>query len=226
MHIEPGLVTGAKLALSAVTAAGAAGLTLKYAVDTIRERGVPSFVGRSAIATLAVFFFFQVLPHHAIGVSEVHFIFGSTIFLLFGAAPAAIGLALGLLSQGLLFAPADLPQYGMNVTTLLVPFFGIKMVADRIIAPGTAYADVSYKQALALSTTYQAGVVLWVAFWVVFGQGFGAESLASIGTFGAAYMLVVTIEPFVDLGALAIAKALKGKLQGSNLVSTRLFNAA
>ena len=41
-----------------------------------------------------------VLPHFPVGVSEVHFILGSTLFLLFGAAPAAIGLALGLLIQG------------------------------------------------------------------------------------------------------------------------------
>lgn len=226
MHIEPGLVTGAKIALSAVTAAGAAGLTFKYALETLRDRGLVSFVGRSVLATIAVFIFFQVLPHHAIGVSEVHFIFGSTIFLLFGAAPAAIGLALGLLAQGLLFAQADLPQYGMNVTTLLVPFFAIKLVADRIIAPGTAYADVSYKQALALSTTYQAGVVAWVAFWVVYGQGFGAETLASIASFGAAYMIVIAIEPFVDLGVLAIAKARKGQLGDTPLLNARLFKAA
>jgi hypothetical protein len=33
-------------------------------------------------------------------VSEVHFILGSTLFLMFGAAPAAFGLAIGLLTQG------------------------------------------------------------------------------------------------------------------------------
>ncbi|SEK90664.1 energy-coupling factor ABC transporter permease [Pacificibacter marinus] len=226
MHIEPGLVTGAKLALSVVTAVGAAGLTTKHAVSTIRESGVVSFAARTLVASIAVFIFFQVLPHHAVGVSEVHFIFGSTIFLILGAAPAAIGLAVGLLIQGLLFAQIDLPQYGMNVTTLILPLLAIKMVADRIIAPGTAYADVSYKQALLLSTTYQAGVVAWVGFWVVYGQGFGSEVLASVGTFGAAYMLVVALEPFVDLAVLAGAKMIKKQLNATGLAAPRLFNAA
>lgn len=226
MHIEPGLVTGAKLALSVVTAVGTAGFTAKHAAQAIRDNGIVSFAARTLAATIAVFFFFQVLPHHSVGVSEVHFIFGSTIFLILGAAPAAIGLALGLLVQGLLFAQIDLPQYGMNVTTLVLPLLAIKMVADRIIAPGTAYADVSYKQALALSTTYQAGVVAWVGFWVTYGQGFGSEVLASVGTFGAAYMLVVCIEPFVDLAALAGAKAIKKHLNTTGLAAPRLFNAA
>lgn len=226
MHIEPGLVTGAKLALSVVTAVGTAGFTAKHAAQAIRDNGVVSFAARTLAATIAVFIFFQVLPHHSVGVSEVHFIFGSTIFLILGAAPAAIGLALGLLVQGLLFAQIDLPQYGMNVTTLVLPLLAIKMVADRIIAPGTAYADVSYKQALALSTTYQAGVVAWVGFWVTYGQGFGSEVLASVGTFGAAYMLVVCIEPFVDLAALAGAKAIKKHLNATGLAAPRLFNAA
>lgn len=226
MHIEPGLVTGAKLALSVVTAVGTAGFTAKHAAQAIRDNGIVSFAARTLAATIAVFIFFQVLPHHSVGVSEVHFIFGSTIFLILGAAPAAIGLALGLLVQGLLFAQIDLPQYGMNVTTLVLPLLAIKMVADRIIAPGTAYADVSYKQALALSTTYQAGVVAWVGFWVTYGQGFGSEVLASVGTFGAAYMLVVCIEPFVDLAALAGAKAIKKHLNATGLAAPRLFNAA
>jgi hypothetical protein len=92
-------------------------------------------------------------------VSEVHFILGSTLFLIFGAAPAAFGLALGLLLQGVLFAAGDLPQYFINVTTLLVPLFAVTAMAKRIIAPNTAYIDLTYTQALKLSTTCQAGVV-------------------------------------------------------------------
>ena len=39
MHIEPGLVADSKIWLSYVTAAGAGAVTLKLAIDTIRERG-------------------------------------------------------------------------------------------------------------------------------------------------------------------------------------------
>ncbi|GGO34161.1 cobalt transporter [Gemmobacter aquaticus] len=225
MHIEPGLVTGAKALLGAATATTAGLFTLKLAATAIREQGIASLAVRSVIATAAVFTFFEVLPHHPVGVSEVHFILGSTLYLLFGAAPAAIGLALGLLIQGLFFAPFDLPQYGMNVTTLLVPLFGIAALARKIIAPNTAYVDLSYVQALKLSTAYQAGIVGWVAFWAFWGMGFTSDAFASVTTFGLAYMLVVTIEPLVDLAVLAGAKSLKG-LKDSGLVNRRLHVAA
>ena len=223
MHIEPGVVQGAKIILSYATATTAAAYGARLAWQNIRARGAASFAARAAIATAAVFSFFEVLPHYPVGVSEVHLILGSTLFLILGAAPAAVGLALGLLMQGLLFAPFDLPQYGMNLTTLLVPLFALQALATRVIAPGTAYVDLKYRQALALSTAYQGGVVAWVGFWAFYGQGMAAWQ--GIATFSAAYMLVVLIEPLVDLAILAAAKTIRG-LSGSGLVTRRLFGAA
>lgn len=223
MHIEPGLVSEAKIVLSYATAAAAGGVALFHIATATKERGLTSVALRSVIAIIGVFIFFEVMPHFAVGVSEVHFILGSTLFLVLGAGPAAIGLGMGLLIQGLFFAPFDLPQYGMNLTTLLVPLFALDALAKRIIAPGTAYVDLEYKQVLALSTVYQGGVVTWVAFWAIYGAGFGAANLAAIGTFGVAYMAVVLIEPIADLAVLGLAKALKGK--GSPLVTSRLYAA-
>jgi hypothetical protein len=223
MHIEPGLVDAAKIGLSYATAAGAGGVALYHVAKAAKERGVVSVALRAAIATVGVFIFFEVMPHFAVGVSEVHFILGSTLFLILGAGPAAIGLAAGLLIQGLFFAPADLPQYAMNVTTLLVPLFALHEMAKRVIAPGTAYVDLQYRQVLALSLVYQGGVVAWVAFWAIYGQGFAAENLAAIATFGIAYMAVVLIEPIADLAVLAGAKALRA--HGSPLVTPRLYAA-
>jgi hypothetical protein len=155
----------------------------------------------------------------------VHLILGSTLLLLFGVAPAAIGLAAGLLAQGLLFAPADLPQYGINVTTLLAPLFATAALARRIIPPHTAYVDISYRQALQLSVTYQGGIVAWVAFWALYGQGIGADNLQQVATFGAAYMSVVLLEPLIDLAVLAAAKALN-RLKGSIALEKRLYECA
>lgn len=226
MHIEPGVVDGAKIALSYGTGAVALGITGKLAVDALRkDGGISTFIQRSAATTALVFSFFEVLPHYPIGVSEVHLILGSTLLLLFGAAPAAIGLACGLLFQGILFAPSDLPQYAVNVTTLIVPLLGIHILAKRIIAPDTPYVDLKYRQALALSTAYQGGIVAWVAFWALYGQGFGVENLAAISSFGAAYMLVIIVEPLVDLAVLAVAKA-ANSLSHSRLFHHRLKNAA
>ncbi len=167
MHIEPGIVDGAKIVLSYATAAAALAATSVAAVATVRKDGVLSLAVRTVATSALVFSFFQILPHYPVGVSEVHLILGSTLFLMFGAAPAAIGLALGLLIQGLFFALFDLPQYGMNVTTLLVPLFAIQALAKKVIARDTAYVDLRYSQALALSTAYQGGIVAWVAFWAI-----------------------------------------------------------
>lgn len=225
MHIEPGIVHGAKMALAYATAAGAAGYTAKLALEDLKSHAAGSFAVRTLLAALGTFVFFEVLPHFAAGVSEVHFILGTTLFLILGAAPAAVGLALGLLVQGAVLAPGDLPMFFVNVTTLLVPLFAISALAQRIIPAGTAYVDLRYADVLKLSAVYQGGVVAWVAFWALYGQGFGAETLASVLSFGAAYMLVLLIEPVADLGALAIAKALRGS-GDSPLVTGRLYHAA
>tara|TARA_R110002110_G_scaffold30683_22_gene108581 strand:- start:8284 stop:8967 length:684 start_codon:yes stop_codon:yes gene_type:complete len=226
MHIEHGVVDGAKIALSYATAAGSVGLAGKMALDTIRnDGGVAALAVRSLMATVFVFCFFEIFPHYPVGVSEVHLILGSTLYLLFGGGAAAIGLAAGLLVQGLFFAPFDLPQYGMNVTTLVVPLWAVSLLAKRIIPAKTAYVDLKYSQALMLSTAYQGGVVGWVAFWAFYGQGFGAGNMASVMSFGAAYMLVIIIEPVADLAVLFGAKTLRS-LSSSPWFYNRLHNPA
>ena len=140
-------------------------------------------------------------------------------------APAAIGLAVGLLVQGLFFATFDLPQYGMNVTTLLVPLFATAALARKIIPESTAYVDIGYAQAFKLSVAYQGGIVVWVGFWALYGQGFGAENLSSVASFGAAYMTIVLAEPLIDLGVLALAKMMH-RLRGHVAVDKRLYSAA
>lgn len=226
MHIEPGVVSPEKLALSYVTAAAALALTVAMARQSLRENGgLLPLLARSIITTALVFSFFEVFPHEPVGVSEVHLILGSTLLLMFGAGAAAIGLALGLLAQGLFFAPFDLPQYGMNVTTLLVPLYTIHLLARRLIPAGTAYVDISYKQALALSVTYQGGIVAWVAFWAIYGHGASVSTLTEVATFGAAYMTVVLVEPLVDLGVLWVAK-MAASATRNPLFNVRLHAAA
>jgi hypothetical protein len=223
MHIEPGIVDGAKIALGHATAAAAAATVLWQARSDIRTGGATPFVLRSAIAAVGTLICFEILPNFSAGVSEVHFILATTLFLILGAGPAAVGLAAGLLAQGLFLSPSDLPQLGMNLTTLLVPLLVLAVAARRIVAPGTAYVDLRYTQVLAMSAVYQGGVVAWVAFWVTWGQGFGAETMAAVGAFAAAYAVVLIVEPVVDLGALALARRLRGR---SALFAPRLFGAA
>ncbi|RDI96704.1 cobalt transporter [Meiothermus sp. QL-1] len=225
MHIEPGVVQGAKLYLSYGTGAAVLGVALGAAAHHLRAHGAGPLALRGLLATLGTLVCFEVLPHPAVGVSEVHLILGTTFYLLFGLGPAALGLALGLWVQGLLFSPTDLPQYWMNVTTLLAPLFAVHLLARRIIPPNTPYVHLGYRQVLGLSVAYQGGIVAWVAFWALYGHGFGAENLAQIGAFAGAYLLVVLIEPLVDLAVLAAAKSLYG-LRGSPWVHRRLYEAA
>ena len=221
MHIEPGVVNEAKIILSYATAAGAAGVCVKNTMETLKNSSIAAFAARLFAATLLTIFFFEVLPKFPVGVSEVHFIFGSTLFLLFGLAPAAMGLATGLAIQGLFLAPTDLPQYFMNATTLLIPLFGISWLANRIIAPKTAYVDLAYTQVLKLSAVYQSGIIGWVAFWAFYGQGFGAENVSAVMSFGIAYLSVILIEPFVDIAVLTFAKT-KKDAAGSSIFASRL----
>ncbi|QCO57863.1 hypothetical protein EOK75_19625 (plasmid) [Pseudorhodobacter turbinis] len=223
MHIEPGVVDGAKMVFAYATATAAAGYTAKLIVDDLKTHNIVSLALRSVIAMVGTFIFFEVLPHFAVGVSEVHLILGTTLFLLLGAPASAIGLAAGLLVQSLFFAPTDLPMYFVNVTTLLFPLFAIDLLARRVVPAHVAYVDLSYSHVLKMSAAYQGGVVLWVGFWAIYGQGVGADNLAAIGSFGAAYMLVVLIEPLADLAVLAGAKSLHG-LKGSPLLTNRLYH--
>ena len=225
MHIEPGLVDTTKIFLSYATGGAALLYSSKLALDMVKKEGPVALLLRSLFTTALVFAFFELFPHHPVGVSEVHLILGTTLLLLFGAAPAAIGLAGGLLIQSLFFAPPDLPQYGMNVTTLLVPLFATAALAKRIVPDSMAYVDMSYAQTFKLSLAYQGGIVVWVGFWAIYGNGLGAANLESIATFGAAYMSVVLLEPLVDQGVLAAAKALR-RLEGSAALERRLHCAA
>ncbi len=207
MHIEAGVVSGAKMLLGYSTAVGVLGYSAKLAWENIKENGFVSFLLKTVLATIVVFCCFEVLPHYPVGVSEVHLILGTTIFLIFGVAPAAFGLALGLLIQGVFFAPFDLPQYGINVTTLLASILALNAVIDRIIPKGTPYKDITYSQMLKMSLIWEGSIVSWVAFWAFYGQGFGSENIANILSFGSAYMLVVIIEPLVDMAVLSAVKA-------------------
>ncbi len=225
MHIEPGVVDGAKMVFAYGTAAAAGGYVAKLAFEDIKRTDPVSFLTKIGMGAVGTFIFFEVLPHFPVGISEVHFILGTTLFLLLGAAPAAMGLALGLLLQGMFFAPSDLPMFFVNVTTLLVPLLTITALANRLIPRDTAYVDLKYGDVLKLSAMYQGGVIAWVAFWAFYGQGVGAETFAAVGTFAAAYAMVILIEPIADLAVLAAAKTVRGaKLAG--VFTQRLYSAA
>jgi ABC-type Co2+ transport system permease subunit len=224
MHIEAGVVQGAKMVLSYGTAAGVLGMGARLAWDHVRQSGMISLALRALISTALVFVFFEVFPHYPVGVSEVHLILGTTLLLVFGTAPAMIGLAAGLLIQGVTVAQFDLPQYGINVTTLLASMLVLHYATQKIIPANTPYKDITYSQMLKMSVIWEGSIVSWVAFWALYGQGFGAENLQNIASFGGAYMLVVILEPLIDMAALSLVKAFYTSKRCNILLNKRLIN--
>jgi ABC-type Co2+ transport system permease subunit len=224
MHIEAGVVLGTKMILSYATAVGVMGMGAKLALEHLKENGALSLLLKTIISTLLVFVFFEVFPHYPIGVSEVHLILGTTLLLVFGVAPAMMGLAFGLLIQGLTVAQFDLPQYGINLTTLLASMIILNYATEKIVPKGTAYKDISYAQMLKMSVIWEGAIVSWVAFWAFYGQGFGEENIQNIFSFGSAYMLVVLIEPLIDLAILSLVKAYHTSDSCSIFFNKRLTN--
>ena len=210
MHIEPGVVNGAKIGLSYLTGAAAIALGLKLLIRRMfNSTSVLVTAVRCLITTIFVFSFFEVLPQYPLGVSEVHFIFGATLFLFFGAGATAFGLVAGLSLQGILLAPSDLPQLYINISTLLFPLFAVSYISTKIISANISYTDLKYWQVISLTGIYQGGIILWVAFWCFYGQGFNQETFYNVGVFSLAYSTVIGIECLLDVGLLATFKSYK-----------------
>jgi len=225
MHIEPGIVNGAKIGLSYLTGAAAIAIGLKLLIQRMfNNTSVLLTAVRCLITTVFVFSFFEILPQYPLGVSEVHFIFGATLFLFFGAGATAFGLVAGLSLQGLLLAPSDLPQLYINISTLLFPLFAVSYISKKIIAANIAYTDLKYRHVISLTGIYQGGIILWVAFWCFYGQGFNQETFYNVGIFSLAYSTVIGIECLLDVGLLATLKSYK-KRSLPSVFNQRLISA-
>ena len=225
MHIEPGVVNGAKIGLSYLTGATAIAIGLKLLIQRIfNNTSVLLTAVRCLITTVFVFSFFEILPQYPLGVSEVHFIFGATLFLFFGAGATAFGLVAGLSLQGLLLAPSDLPQLYINISTLLFPLFAVSYISKKIIPANIAYTDLKYRHVISLTGIYQGGIILWVAFWCFYGQGFNQETFYNVGIFSLAYSTVIGIECLLDVGLLATLKSYK-KPSLPSVFNQRLISA-
>ena len=94
---------------------------------------------------------------------------------------------------------------------MLFPLFAVSYIAKKIVPSNAAYTDLRYRDVLTLAGIYQGGIILWVAFWCFYGQGFGQETFYSVGVFSLAYATVIGIECLLDVGLLATLKSYKRK---------------
>ena len=202
MHIEPGIIAPAKVALANVAAAG---VVAYYARDLLKR---PADIVRAALAALFFSLFMQGL-HVKVGPSELHFVGAMAIYLTLGFLPTLLGFAAGLLLQGLLFEPMDLPHLAVNSLSLIVPLIAVHYSAGRQLRAALAGRVVSWGAIVKLDAMYYAGVTAMVGFWLLAAEV--ATPLAAWAAFASSYLLIVICEPLFTLAVVRLLKRHENK---------------
>ncbi len=187
MHIEPGVLHAAKV-LYANAAAGAT--LLAFAPKLLSG---PETWARTILAALFFSFFMEVF-HLPVGVSELHFIGASAVYLTFGLVPTLFGFALGLLLQGLLFEPQDLVHLGVNSLSLILPLLLAHVTLGRRFFRKNGWR-LCWSQVVRFDALYYSGVVAMVGFWIALGEE--PAPLRQWGIFALSYLPVVLCEPLL-----------------------------
>jgi len=212
MHIEPGMLSSAKLAIAQVAAAG---LLLAHLPPLLKR---PTLLLRTLLAATFFSLFMQSF-HMPVGPSELHFVGAMPIYLTLGFLPTLFGFALGLLAQGLLFEPQDLVHLSVNTLSLAVPLIVIHRTFGQRIGQ-----SLTLRRVLTLDASYYGGLVLMVGFWLAVGED--ATPLADWLRFVGAYVALVALEPVVTLTMLRAVHAVRTQRWARACFDERLTAAA
>lgn len=140
----------------------------------------------------------------SVGPSELHFIGAMSIYLTLGFIPTMFGFAVGLLLQGLLFEPIDLPHLAVNSLSLIVPLITVHHVAGKKLFDGSFKKRLTWPTILKLDGIYYAGVTSMVGFWLLIGE---VETPFSAWlAFATSYLAVVAVEPVITLLTVKLLK--------------------
>lgn len=199
MHIEPGIIAQAKVMAANV---GATGLLLAYAKDLIKN---PADIVRMLVAAVFFSLFMQGF-HVKVGPSELHFVGAMIIYLTLGFVPTLMGFAVGLLLQGVLFEPLDLPHLAVNSLSLIVPLIAVHYTLGRKLREQDAV--ITWKSILKLDAMYYSGVTAMVGFWLAISNV--ATSFTAWATFASSYLVLVACEPLLTYSALRLLKRHEG----------------
>jgi ABC-type Co2+ transport system permease subunit len=197
MHIEPGLVAPAKVLIANVSAIGLLGF---YARVLIRQ---PADLIRTLLAALFFSVFMQGF-HLSVGPSELHFVGAMAMYLTLGFLPTLYGFALGLLLQGLVFDPIDLPHLAVNSLSLILPLLAVHYGLGRRLREAAHGQRIGWGTIVKLDAAYYSGVTLMVGFWLALAEV--ATPFAAWATFAVSYLAIVAIEPLVTYSALRLLK--------------------
>lgn len=205
MHIEPGFVAPAKLALANVAAAGVVAWAVKeQAKETLRQPWSPV----KTLAAAAFFTLFMQSFHVPVGPSELHFVGAMAMYLTLGFLPTLLGFALGLALQGLLFEPQDLVHLGVNSLSLMLPLIAVHATFGRRLFGRTWGERLSFTRIVKLDAMYYAGVTTMVGFWLLLSDT--ATPFASWLAFAGSYLAIVAVEPAVTWLAVNGLKTAQG----------------
>ena len=197
MHIEPGFISQVKVMGANAAAVGVLGF---YARKFIHQ---PFDIIKAFLA--AVFFsIFMQSFHMSVGPSELHFVGAMAIYLTLDFVPTLFGFAVGLLLQGIIFEPMDLPHLAVNSLSLIVPLITVHLTTGRKFFDGASGRKLSWKAILKLDAVYYAGVTAMVGFWLLIGDV--ATPFSAWLSFASSYLVVVACEPIITL---ATVRALK-----------------
>lgn len=201
MHIEPGYIAQAKVMLANVSAIGLLGY---YVKDLL---GQPADIVRTLLAALCLSLFMQSFST-PVGPSELHFVGAMAMYLTLGFLPTLIGFAIGLLLQGLLFDPLDLPHLAINSLSLMLPLIAVHYTVGRRLRDAVGGRRVGWASILKLDVLYYGGVTAMVGFWLMMGEA--ATPFSAWLTFAASYLAIVAVEPFITLMTLKTLKRYEG----------------
>lgn len=197
MHIEPGLIAPAKVAFANAAAIGLLGY---YATQMLQR---PADIVRALLAALFFSLFMQSF-HMGVGPSELHFVGAMVIYLTLGFVPAMFGFAVGLLLQGMVFEPVDLPYLAVNSLSLIVPLITVHYTLGRKLRDAINGETVTWGAILKLDAIYYSGVVAMVGFWLMIADT--ATPFAAWAAFASAYLAIIAIEPAVTYAAVRLIK--------------------
>ena len=209
MHIEPGYVQPAKIAMAN---AGAVTVLVWAAKEQLKDWAVaPWQFAKTGVAALAFTVFMQSYSA-PVGPSELHFVGAMAMYLTLGFLPTLVGFALGLSIQGLLFSPWDLVHLGVNALSLMVPLVVVHATLGKSLFDGNVKRRLTFATMVKLDAAYYTGVTAMVGFWLWVG---GAETtFAAWATFAASYLVLVAVEPLLTYGVVGGLK----KVQDARLV--------
>ena len=190
MHIEPGLISAVKVMGANI---GAVSLLSYYGKSVITS---PTQCLRALLAAIFFSLFMQSF-HLSVGPSELHFVGAMAMYLTLGFLPTLVGFAAGLLLQGVLFEPQDLPHLAVNSLSLIIPLITVHFVKRRL-----EWNALNWQTIIKLDAIYYSGVAVMVGFWLSLADA--ATPLAAWATWAASYLAIVIIEPVVTLASVRL----------------------